>query len=143
MPTNQRLDGIVVLVVDDDADSRVMLAELLELQGATVLVADNGFTALRVLRGNTPNVLLSDIAMPGMGGLELIEEIRSREKRRKIAEKMDAHLPAAAISALNTPEDRRKSIKAGFHFHIPKPVDFAVLLGIVISLAASSHASSG
>lgn len=52
MPTSERLDGIVVLVVDDDADSRVMPAKLFELQGGTVLVADNGFAALRILREN-------------------------------------------------------------------------------------------
>ena len=143
MPTKRRLEGVVILVVEDDVDSRVVLSQLLELQGATVLAADCGFTALRLLRNHSPNVLLSDITMPGMDGIELIEEIRARERLKKATENVDAHLPAAAISALDTPEDRKKCIQAGFHAHISKPVDFAVLVGVLAGLVGNAQAARG
>ena len=139
MPAKRRLEGVEILVVEDDMDSRVVLAQLLELQGATVLVADSGNTALRLLRKHSPNVLLSDITMPGMDGIELIEEIRARERLKKATENVDAYLPAAAISALDTPEVRSKCIQAGFHVHIPKPVDFAQLVGILARLAGRAQ----
>lgn len=142
MPTEPKLDGVVVLVVDDNADSRAVLSQILEGHGARVLLAESAKTALQILAEHAPNVLVSDIAMPGMDGIDLIEEIRSRERLKKLTQNVDTHLPAVAVTALRSEEDQRKCIKAGFHVHFPKPIDFTVLIKTVASLATGTHSSS-
>jgi len=140
MPTDKLLDEILVLVVEDDADSRDMLKTLLECEGARVIAVDCGPTALQVLGKHSPDVLVSDISMPGMDGIELMQEIRSRERTVNFMRKTGVQLPAAAMSALNSSEDRGRSFDAGFRFFIPKPVDIPLLLSMIAQLAASSPA---
>lgn len=128
------LDGVVVLVVDDNVDSTAVLQIILESHGASVLSASSGAQALSIINQTSPDVLLSDIGMPGMDGYELIEQVRSRERQNRAANLADVHLPAAAISAFTRREDRRKAFLSGFSFHIPKPIDVDVLLNTVAQL---------
>jgi CheY-like chemotaxis protein len=134
-----RLDGVVVLVVDDNPDSRDLVELALVTQGATVMTADCGVEALRIVEKTPPDVLLSDIGLPEMDGYELMKKIRLLEQQNRLAECKDVHLPAAAITAFTSVEDRRKSILAGFRFHIAKPVDFAELVETVASLAGQTE----
>ena len=81
-----------ILIADDEDGVRSYLAEALEREGHTILPASDGAQAAQLLDREGVDLVLSDLKMPGMDGLELIEEIRSRERRKKIAEKIDSHL---------------------------------------------------
>ena len=131
-----RLDGIVVLVVDDNPDSRELVQYTLQTHGATVVTAEGAEKALRVMEKSPPNVLLSDIGLPDMDGYQLLQEVRALEARKRFAGNKDArHIPAAAITAYTGPDDVRKSILAGYRFHIPKPFDVDELVTTVARLA--------
>jgi len=133
MSSSHALDGVVILVVDDNADWRDLLGEVLTSHGARVVTAESGIEAIRIVEKAPPDVLLSDIGMPEMDGYTLIKEIRHLEQK-KGAKKND-RLPAAAISAFTSPADRRASASAGFEFHIGKPVDIPGLIETVATLA--------
>ncbi|HEV7868281.1 MAG TPA: PAS domain S-box protein [Chthoniobacteraceae bacterium] len=130
---NQRpmaaLNGITVLVVDDDNDSRAMVAKTLEKAGASVSTASSADEALRTLDESLPQVLVSDIGMPEKNGYALLEELRARpaEKGGKI--------PAAALTAYTRVEDRVQAMCAGFQILLPKPVDATELVATVAALA--------
>jgi CheY-like chemotaxis protein len=138
MPTNELLDGIVVLVVEDDMDSRLAIAALLEREGAIVIAVDCAAAALQMLDEYAPDVLLSDIFMPDMDGVELMREIRLRESTKNAAQKSHIHLPAVAMSASGSSEVRHRSFEAGFRFYLSKPMEIPLLLSIVAQLAASN-----
>jgi signal transduction histidine kinase len=110
-----RLDGVRILVVDDDA-GREMIAELLQAQGATVLSTASGAEALAVVGGFRPDVMLTDIAMPGLDGYEL---------QRRLRETMPTDdLPAAiALTANARVDDKARALAHGFAAHVAKPVD--------------------
>ena len=127
--TTTRLDGIHVLAVDDEADSLSLLRSVLENAGATVTTAPSGPEALELLRVDRPDVLLSDIGMPHMDGLQLIRAVR------QLAEPIRS-LPAAALTAYARSQDRITSLASGFHMHLSKPIDPAELTVAVASLAA-------
>jgi CheY-like chemotaxis protein len=114
------------MVVDDEADSLELVARVMEGQGAQVTSAVSGEEALRLLRDVKPDVIISDIGMPGMDGYRLMRQIRERELTRNI--------PAVALSALARAEDRKRAILAGFQSHIAKPFDPAELILVVASL---------
>ena len=130
-----RLDGITILIVDDDADSRAVLEWFLTSHGANVLPARSASQALRIIDTQSPDLLLSDISMPDADGYELLAQIRALEKAKNLSEKKSLPLPAAAISAFATAADRQKSLRAGFQFHITKPMDFIELMASVAALA--------
>jgi signal transduction histidine kinase/CheY-like chemotaxis protein len=127
------LHGISVLVVDDDQDSRVMVARTLEKAGAKVRLAGGVDEALEALDACLPDVLVSDIGMPEKNGYALIEELRARpaEKGGKIA--------AAALTAYTRVEDRVQAMCAGFQILLPKPVDAAELVATVAALAKQAR----
>jgi CheY-like chemotaxis protein len=120
------LDGIDVLVVDDNDDTRSALQILLESHGATVRAAESVKSALDEIKASRPQVLLSDIGMPEVDGLALIEKIRSCERSNHLPPR--SQLIALAVTAYTSPKDRRRCLSAGYQFHIPKPVDFRNLL---------------
>jgi len=122
------LDGIEVLVVEDDDDTRVMLAKALEQYGASVVAVSSAPAALDALRRRPPHVLVSDIAMPGEDGYSLISKIRSGEVESC------RDVPAIAISAFARPEDRERLRAAGFREQLAKPVDAMVMLQTVRSV---------
>jgi signal transduction histidine kinase/ActR/RegA family two-component response regulator len=128
------LAGVKVLVVDDAEDAREALSVLLGQYGARVTAVGSADAALSVLEHERPHVLLSDIAMPDQDGYTLIRKVRARDAAH------GGTVPAAALTAYATPEDRLKALHAGYHDHLPKPVDPAVLVETVASLARRGEA---
>jgi len=120
-----RLSGTRVLIVDDDPDAREVVAAILRHYGASVIVATSVSTALVALRREQIDVLVADLGMPIEDGYDLIRQVRSSESERI------ARLPAAALTAYTTEEDRDRVLAAGFQFHLAKPVDPAVLVATV------------
>jgi len=124
-----RLHGLTVLVVDDQEDARELMRVVLGRCGATVVAAESTATALEALDRCRPDVILSDLEMPGEDGYSLIRKVRARSAERGGA------VPAAALTAYARTEDRVHSLRAGFHRHVPKPVQPDELAEIVASLA--------
>ncbi len=120
-----RLAGTRVLIVDDDPDAREVVAAILRHYGASVIVATSVSTALVALRREQVDVLVADLGMPIEDGYDLIRHVRSSENDKI------ARLPAAALTAYTTEEDRDRVLAAGFQFHLAKPVDPAVLVATV------------
>jgi CheY-like chemotaxis protein len=122
------LEGIRVLVVDDDVDTREMLAEALAASGAQVAAAGSADEAMEVLKNGGADVLVSDIAMPDVDGYALIRRIRELPGER-------GRIPAIALTAYARPEDREQAIDAGFQLHLPKPVEIDALQASLAELA--------
>ncbi len=120
-----RLAGTRVLIVDDDPDAREVVAAILRHYGASVIVATSVSTALVALRREQVDVMVADLGMPIEDGYDLIRHVRSSE-----VDKI-ARMPAAALTAYTTEEDRDRVLAAGFQFHLAKPVDPAVLVATV------------
>lgn len=123
------LDGLKVLVVDDEPDARQLLAIVLQQCGADVTMAASAEEALSAFERIKPDVLVSDIGMPGEDGYSLIRKIRALPAER------GGRIPAAALTAYAGAEDRKRALLAGFHLHIPKPVDPMELVAVVATLA--------
>lgn len=121
--------GTRVLVVDDDTDARELLRSILAQRGASVRTAGSASEALAQLDSRVPDVLVSDIGMPGQDGYGLIREVRLRPREK------GGHIPALALTAFARSDDRRRAISAGFHMHLAKPVEPAELVTVVASLA--------
>jgi CheY-like chemotaxis protein len=121
------LDGLAVLVVDDDDGSREMVAAYLESRNAVVLTAASAAQAMEVVKREQVDVLLADIAMPEEDGYSLIRRVRAMDARA-------ASIPAAALTAFARDEDRKQSLKAGFQMHLTKPIDRRSLVNAVASL---------
>lgn len=124
------LDGVRVLVVDDHPVVREVIAELLEDFGARVTAVSGVPEALESLERERPNVMLSDIEMPGEDGYALIRKVRALPPDR------GGQTPAAALTGLGTSADRARALQAGFQDHVAKPVDAGQLVRIVTILAA-------
>jgi len=110
------LSGIRVLLVDDESDAREVMGSALEAYGATVLSVSSAADALQTLNRTAVDVLLSDLAMPGKDGYELIQEIRTQSPPRF------ANVPAAAVTASARDDERQRALAAGFQIHLAKPV---------------------
>jgi signal transduction histidine kinase/ActR/RegA family two-component response regulator len=124
------LSGIRVLVVDDDRDIREVLQFVLESRGALVTLAGSSAEALAALELSMPDVLLSDIAMPGDNGYDLMLEI--------VARKGEGAPPAAALSAFSGEQDLERARASGFRMQLAKPLDSEALVLAVASLAKST-----
>jgi CheY-like chemotaxis protein len=122
------LSGVTILLVDDDQDSRDVVAEQLRLSGGTVAVATSAREALDIIVSRHVDVLVADINMPVEDGYSLIRRIRGLTVREAAA------VPAAALTALARPEDRRMALQAGFQLHLAKPVDPVALTTALVSL---------
>ena len=130
-PSKASLQGISVLVVDDDTETREVVAASLESCQAVVRTAASASQAFEVLQREHIDVLLADIAMPGEDGYALIRRLR--------ALKADAAgIPAAALTALARDEDRQLALDAGFQLHLAKPIDTDSLVAAVASLGKLS-----
>lgn len=123
------LTGIRVLVVDDDASALELARSSLEPFGAEVQTARSADEARRAVGDNPPDVLLSDVRMPGEDGLQLIRDIRRAEMLS------GRHTPAAALTVLARAGDRHQAFDAGFEMHVAKPVDPVELAVLVAQLA--------
>jgi signal transduction histidine kinase len=122
------LAGLRVLAVEDDESTLDALTELLSLRGADVTPAASVSQALEILQELDPDVLVSDIGMPERDGYELIREIRALGRDA-------AALPAVAVTAFASPEDRQRALAAGFQVHLAKPVDPKELMHVIAALA--------
>jgi CheY-like chemotaxis protein len=118
-----------VLVVDDTPGVLDAVREMLEWAGATVTAVGAAEQALALLQEERPDVLLSDLAMPGRGGYWLIGQVRALPPERGRA------TPAAALTAYSGPEHRASVLRAGFQYHVEKPVSIRELIGVVAILA--------
>ena len=129
-----RLDGVRVLVVDDAPNVRAVVTDILTLDGARVTAVGSAEDALAALQAERPDVLLSDLAMPGRGGYWLIGQVRALPPDRGGA------TPAAALSAYTGPEHRASVLRAGFQLHVEKPIGLQALIGAVALLALKENA---
>jgi signal transduction histidine kinase/ActR/RegA family two-component response regulator len=127
-----RLDGVKVLLIDDEPDVREIVAEVLRGAGAEVVVAGNTVDALDLLTHERPQVILGDIGMPGLDGYEMLRRIRSLPAAE------GGLTPAAAFTAYARIDDRRRALDAGYQLHLVKPVQPDVLVRAVAELAAAA-----
>jgi PAS domain S-box-containing protein len=125
------LQGISVLVVDDERDMRELVAHVLAEVGANVLCASSAAEAYRMLCSERPNVLLSDVGMPDEDGYSLIRRVRELPARE------GGDIPSIALTAFARSEDRRRALMAGFQSHLAKPVEPAELVAVVASVAGA------
>ncbi len=123
------LKGLRVLVVDDEPDTRLLLRTVLEQCGSEVTTAGSAAEALAAFTRSKPDVLVSDIGMPGEDGYELIGKLRAAEAARA-----EGRTPAIALTAYARVEDRVRALNAGFQVHVPKPIEPVELLAVVASL---------
>jgi len=130
------LDGLSVLVVDDDEDSRSVVAAHLENHQATVLTAASAAEALGLLEREHVDVLLADVAMPGEDGYSLLRKLRG------LTGSPMRTVPAAALTAFARDEDRCAALAAGFQMHLPKPIDAASLVAAVALLGCARFSSA-
>jgi signal transduction histidine kinase/CHASE3 domain sensor protein/ActR/RegA family two-component response regulator len=129
------LDGLRVLVVDDESDARDLIRRILGMGKAEVVAVGSAKEAMAMIQPFQPQVLISDIGMPGLDGYEFIRQVRATGKSSQ-------EVPAVALTAFARTEDRRRALMAGFQMHVAKPVDPGELLAVVASLAGRTDASS-
>jgi CheY-like chemotaxis protein len=125
----QQLPSVHVLVVEDSLDIRELITRVLEREGATVTAVDTAEQALSLLEELRPDVLLSGLEMPKENGVWLIRQVRALTPDR------GGLTPAACLTGSTDPETRARILRAGFQYHIAKPVDRLRVLGVVGILA--------
>jgi CheY-like chemotaxis protein len=126
---NHSLDGLRVLLVDDEAEAREILSTVMTRTGAEVTACHSASEALATLLEWKPDVILSDIAMPDEDGYTFIGKVRSLPREK------GGETPAAALSAYARDIDRRQALAAGYQMHIAKPISAAQLVTMVARLA--------
>lgn len=122
------LDGLLILVVDDEEDTRQMLVQSLTFYGATVITAKSAAEGLEQLQGKNPDVLVSDIGMPEEDGYSLIKKIRALENEHH------KNTIAVALTAFTRAQDRMRALASGFQNHVGKPVELDELATVIASL---------
>jgi CheY-like chemotaxis protein len=128
------LDGVRVLLVEDDGDARDLMTRMLRDHGAQVTAAASAAEALDIFAALRPDVLVSDIGMPDEDGYSLIARIRAMPPGA------GGRVPAVALTALARPEDRKRAILAGYHVHLAKPVEASELSAAIVSLVNGKRA---
>jgi CheY-like chemotaxis protein len=127
------LEGVRVLVIDDEAEARELVATLLEQLGAKVTAAASAAEAMSVLTSREsrrrPNILISDIGMPDEDGYALIKRVRELPAER------GGNIPAIALTAYGRSSDKIRAIGSGFQVHMAKPVEPAELAEVIARLA--------
>ncbi|MFT3787054.1 MAG: ATP-binding protein [Tepidisphaeraceae bacterium] len=126
---NVSLRGVEALVIEDDTDTRELIAELLGEAGARVFLTSNTTEGDQLLRRHRPDVIVCDIGMPGEDGYTFIRRVRADRDHP------GRDTPAIALTAFARPEDRVQALLAGFQLHVPKPIEDNELLLVVASLA--------
>jgi CheY-like chemotaxis protein len=124
-----------ILLVEDDSDTREGLTVWLESQGAQVTAVGSAEEAVRAYERDPPQVLLSDIGLPGEDGFALMERLCLLARARGVP------LPAAAVTAFTGAEDRRQALESGYRELIPKPVDVLRLVALVSGWLGEQRAS--
>jgi signal transduction histidine kinase/CheY-like chemotaxis protein len=116
------LQGLNIVIVDDHADTLEALARAMGIAGAHVVAVSTAREAAEAIDRTHPEALVSDLAMPVEDGFSLIQRIRK-------AAPDGERLPAVAVSAHASLEDRRRALEAGYDEHLPKPVEMPRLVG--------------
>jgi PAS domain S-box-containing protein len=129
------LAGLGVLVVDNEADARDLLTVMLEQYGAKVIAVPSAGEALEAVKRLRPDVLVSDVELPGEDGYALIGKVRALEPGR------GGQIPAVALTTYAKVGDRLRALSAGYHMHVSKPVDPAELVTAVASVAGRTGSS--
>jgi signal transduction histidine kinase/ActR/RegA family two-component response regulator len=124
------LTGVTLLVVEDNDDARLLLTTIFRRSHANVLAAPNVPAALKILEDTRPDLIISDIEMPGEDGYSLIRKVRLQESP-------SCRVPAIALTAYTRSVDRVRALAAGFQTHMAKPVEPAELVATVKSLLAT------
>jgi signal transduction histidine kinase/ActR/RegA family two-component response regulator len=127
------LRGLTILAVDDEKDIANMLRLFLQQHGAVALAVCSARDALELLETVQPDVIISDIGMPGTDGYQLIRAIRARSAEQ------GGTIPAIALTAFARPEDRKKALLAGFQNHLSKPINHEELLVIISMLTGRTN----
>jgi CheY-like chemotaxis protein len=135
-PIQNSLNGVRVLVVDDDPANRDLVGVMLSYAGAEVRVSPEVRAALEMLDQWIPDVLISDIGMPNEDGYTLIKEVRSR------SEELGGLTPALALTGYASERDAINAREAGFQMHLSKPVASAKLIAAVGSLAQNARGTA-
>lgn len=128
------LDGLRLLIVDDDPDTRCLFALALEEDGAEVIVAASADEAIDVVEQHQPDVVVSDILMPHATGYDLLRQVKDLDARR------GKRTLAIAVTALAGHEERARALEAGFSSYLPKPVNIDNLSAVVAVLAGRAIA---
>jgi CheY-like chemotaxis protein len=127
-PVRAPLAGLRVLLIEDEPDTRELLALTLEASGAEVAAVESAQEALNNLQSSIPDVLLSDIGLPIESGYELIRKVRGLNSEAR-------DVPAVALTAFATDKDRQRALSAGFQIHLAKPVEPDILIETIERLA--------
>jgi PAS domain S-box-containing protein len=122
------LSGLRVLVVDDEADAREVVSTILSQAGAEVAAAASVAQAIDLIDQWHPDVLISDIGMPGEDGYDLIRKVRARSADQR------GQIPAVALTAFARTQDRLKVLSAGYQMHVPKPIEPIELVTVIASI---------
>lgn len=120
--------GLKILVVDDELDARELVKRILAGRGADVLTAASAAEGLEMVKIKKPDLIVSDIGMPGKNGYEFIREVRDLQVEEA------AHTPAIALTAFAHPDDANKALDAGYQRHVAKPVDSFQLITVIREL---------
>lgn len=124
-----QLDGLQILVVDDQADACELLTTILEACGSKVITASSAQEALIQIKQCQPDILISDIGMPIEDGYMLLRQVRALEPNQ------GSQIPAVALTAYARSEDRRQALLAGFQSYLTKPVEPGELVAVIASLS--------
>jgi PAS domain S-box-containing protein len=133
-----RLQGVHIMIVDDEPDTREILRLLMGQLGADVRVCASSNEAMGVMSDWNPDVIVSDIEMPDEDGYELIRKVRRLE-----AENGGRTVPAVALTAYGRVEDRLRALSAGYQIHMAKPAEPNELAHVIASLASRSASRTG
>jgi CheY-like chemotaxis protein len=117
------LHGIRIMIVEDDADSRELLRQIVASFGATLRVAEDGQEALSVASAWTPHLIIADLRMPRMDGFQLYSQLRDDPRFNGVR--------VVAVSALATDADIKRTLLAGFDGHVAKPIDYDVVATLI------------
>jgi len=128
------LNGLKVMVVDDEIDTCDLLKTVLSKQGARVTTAQSATAALKRISKTKPDLLISDVAMPGTDGYEFMRRIRSLPKE------LGGAVPAVALTAYAREQDRKRALSAGYQMHLTKPIEVAELSATLVHLISNGNA---
>jgi len=132
-PNEFPLAGLHVLVVDDDRDTLELLTAALTQRNARVTAVSSAREAMEVMKSLHPDVLVSDIAMPGGDGYQLIRELRAMKSH------LISSIPAVAITAYAKDEDRERALSSGYQHYLAKPIELSELLSVVANIAGQDQ----
>jgi CheY-like chemotaxis protein len=131
--SDNRLIEVTIVAVDDNGDARSLLENILKSSGARVITCESGIHALKVIRSFHPDVVISDILMPGMDGYTFLDELRA------LGPEHGGEVPVIALTAFASGSDIVRIRQSGFQLHISKPVDAEELIRAIAELVRAQR----